>query len=615
MASLAGYPGNNLEHVTLPGHLAYVIYTSGSTGKPKGVGVAHSGIVNRLQWMQQAYGLTAADRVLQKTSFSFDVSVWEFFWPLAQGAALVVAKPGGHQDPHYLADVVKAQGVTVAHFVPSMLEAFLTSADMASCASLQQVMCSGEALPYELQQRFFARLGQTELHNLYGPTEASVDVTFWACRADGDLRVVPIGRPIANIGTYILDANLCPVPIGVVGELHLAGIGLARGYLNRADLTADRFIPNPYGEPGSRMYKTGDLARYLPDGNIEYLGRIDNQVKIRGFRIELGEIESALLTQPQVREAVVLAREDVAGDKRLVAYVVPQAGDEAIDQARLRAVLLATLPEYMVPGHYVVLERMPLTPNGKVDRKALPAPQYTRIDLGYVAPRTQTEAALAAIWAEVLKLDRVGIHDNFFELGGHSLLTVTVIERMRRAGLQVDVGALFATPTVAGLAATAGAGADEVAVPPNGIPIGCEAIRPEMLPLVQLTQEEIDRIVAQVPQGASNVQDIYPLAPMQEGILFHHMMEQEGDAYVMPVLLGFDTRARLDGFVEALQTAIDRHDILRTSILWEGLPEPVQVVWRKARSCWKKSTWTRRKDRSRPNWICAITGSMSGRRR
>ncbi|MCP2012834.1 non-ribosomal peptide synthetase, partial [Duganella violaceipulchra] len=565
-----------------PSHLAYVIYTSGSTGQPKGAMNAHAGVVNRIVWMQQAYALSARDVVLQKTPFSFDVSVWEFFWPLSCGARLVMARAQGHKDPAYLSETIEREGVTTLHFVPSMLQVFLEHGRLNACGSVTRVVCSGEALPAALAQRLHGGLPGAQLYNLYGPTEAAVDVTAWTSVAGDTRAMVPIGRPIANTRIYLLDEAMRPVPLGVAGELYIGGVQVGRGYLHRPELTAQRFVADPFaGVAEAKLYKTGDLARFLDDGNIEYLGRNDFQVKLRGFRIELGEIEAALAACAGVREAVVLAREDQPGDQRLVAYVAAQDGME-LDIAALRAQLGRTLSEFMVPGAFVVLDELPLTPNGKLDRKALPAPDGEAYAArGYQAPQGETETTLAAIWAELLKLERVGRHDNFFELGGHSLLAVALIERMRRAGVQTDVRALFGTPTIAALAV--GGGAGDVVVPANGIVDGCAAITPDMLPLVQLSQREIDGIVATVPGGAANIQDIYPLAPLQEGILFHHMMQGEGDAYIMPTLIEFDTRVRLDGFLGSLQTVIDRHDILRTAVLWEGLAEPVQVVLRSAR--------------------------------
>jgi amino acid adenylation domain-containing protein len=324
-AIVAKSSASNLPVITTGKDQAYMIYTSGSTGKPKGVPNVHEGIVNRLLWMQSAYGLNGTDRVMQKTPYSFDVSVWEFFWPLMTGACLVVARPEGHKDPNYLIDLIRQQGITTMHFVPSMLRIFLEAEGVESCTSLRRVVCSGEALPFELQQRFFERLGGAELHNLYGPTEAAVDVSFWQCLPNPASTVVPIGKPVWNTQLYVLDSYLQPVPVGVPGELHIGGVQLARGYLKRPELTAEKFIRDPYSkEPGARLYKTGDLTRFLPDGNIEYLGRIDHQVKLRGFRIELGEIEAALDGHPGVMQSVVMAREDEPGDKRLVAYVVPE---------------------------------------------------------------------------------------------------------------------------------------------------------------------------------------------------------------------------------------------------------------------------------------------------
>lgn len=436
-----------------PQHLAYVIYTSGSTGKPKGAMNTHQGICNRLLWMQDAYQLTSLDRVLQKTPFSFDVSVWEFFWPLIVGAELVVARPGGHRDVAYLDEVLATQQISTVHFVPSMLQIFLQGTRRQAFPHLRRVICSGEALPVELQDRFFAQF-QAELHNLYGPTEAAVDVTFWACRRGAGQRTVPIGRPIANTQIYLLDQHLQPVPIGVPGELHIGGIGLARGYLNRSELTNAKFIPDPFSpEPGARLYKTGDLARYLPTGEIEYLGRLDHQVKLRGFRIELGEIEATLTQHPSVRQAVVVAREENSGDKRLVAYIIP--ADAQAPTTTLRSFLKEDLPDYMVPAVFITLDKLPLTPSGKVDRRALPAPDESSMqrDEDFVAPRTSTEEQLAAIWADLLGLQRVGVTENFFALGGHSLLALRVLLRVQeRFQVELPLATIFETPTIAGLA-------------------------------------------------------------------------------------------------------------------------------------------------------------------
>jgi amino acid adenylation domain-containing protein len=443
-----------------PGHLAYVIFTSGSTGRPKGAMNSHRGIVNRLLWMQQAFGLTPEDRVVQKTPFSFDVSVWELFWPLLVGARLVIARPGGHQDAAYLTELIARERVTTIHFVPSMLQVFLETPGLSSCGSLQRVVASGEALPADLERRFFERLGWTGagLFNLYGPTEAAVDVTVWACEPGSRRAAVPIGRPIVNTRIHLLGRHLEEVPIGVPGELYIGGVQVGRGYLDRPGLTAERFIPDPFGEPGARLYRTGDLARYLADGAVEFLGRIDHQVKIRGFRIELGEIESALAAVPSVREAVVVAQEGSsglgAGDGRLVAYVVPETGQE-IDPAGLRSALAASLPEHMLPSAWVVLTSMPLSPSGKVDRRALPRDAGVREgQSAAVAPRNLLERSLAALWSELLGIETIGIHDDFFALGGNSITGAVLINRLQeQLGEIVHVVVLFDAPTVAKMSA------------------------------------------------------------------------------------------------------------------------------------------------------------------
>jgi amino acid adenylation domain-containing protein len=450
------------DRARCPSDLVYVIYTSGSTGKPKGVMVEHRSLVNRLVWMQCTYRLDARDSVLQKTPFSFDVSVWEFFWPLLVGARLVMARPEGHKDPAYLVQAISRYKITTLHFVPSMLQVFLEQADRAQCPTITRVVSSGEALPAALAQRFHQRLPQAALYNLYGPTETTVDVTAWTCRPDSTLSFVPIGRPIANTRAYILDSGGEPVPVGEAGELFIGGVGVARGYLNRPELTAERFLSDPFAtEAEGRMYRTGDLCRWLPDGNIEYLGRNDFQVKIRGFRIELGEIEARLAQHPGVREAVVTAREDMPGDKRLVAYLVPAAGRRSRDRD-LRDFLGRHLPDYMIPSIFIPMERMPVTANGKLDRSALPAPRArnqlrreltwtprkatdpysaARPPIGppiadllrdgdYIPPSDPLEVELIEIWEETLGLAHIGVRDDFFQLGGHSLLAARMFARI-----------------------------------------------------------------------------------------------------------------------------------------------------------------------------------------
>ncbi|MFE7044539.1 amino acid adenylation domain-containing protein, partial [Streptomyces atratus] len=573
----AGLDDGPLGVEVRPESPAYVIFTSGSTGRPKGVVVPHAGIVNRLAWMQGRFGLGADDRVLQKTPFGFDVSVWEFFWPLLEGAALVVARPGGHREPGYIASLIREQSVTTAHFVPSMLEAFLAEPSAGECGGLRRVVCSGEALAVVAQERFFAVLPGVELHNLYGPTEASVDVTAWQC-VPGALSV-PIGVPVANTRMYVLDSGLGPVPVGVGGELHLAGVQLARGYAGRPGLTAERFVASPF-VPGQRMYRTGDVVRWNADGQLEYLGRADEQVKIRGLRIEPGEVQAVVAAHPQVARAAVVAREDVPGDTRLVAYVVPTEVHSSRLQESIRQFAAERLPEYMVPSAVVTLEALPLSVNGKLDRKALPAPDFGVLSGTGRGPANAREEILCAAFAEVLGLENVGVDDDFFRLGGHSLLAVRLVEILRTQNVSISVRTLFDTPTVAGLAASAGD--EQAVVPENLIPADATEITPAMLPLVDLTADDVARIVATVEGGAANVKDIYPLAPLQEGLLFHHLLAEGGeDAYVMRAVLEFDSRDRADAFTDALQRVVDRHDIYRTSFVWEGLHEPVQVVWRR----------------------------------
>jgi acyl-coenzyme A synthetase/AMP-(fatty) acid ligase len=361
-----------------------------------------------------------------------------------------MARPDGHRDANYLTDIIADASVTVLHFVPSMLQVFVTEADVKRCASLRLVICSGEALPADLQRRFFAHL-HADLHNLYGPTEAAIDVTSWQCTPGDEQLLVPIGRPIANIQIHLLNAYLQPVPMGAPGELYIGGIGLARGYWHRAALTAERFVPDPFSqEPGRRLYRTGDLARYRTDGAIEFLGRLDQQVKVRGFRIELGEIEHTLEQQAAVREAVVLVREDTPDNKRLVAYLVPTTPD-AFSWNDVRAGLQEHLPNYMVPTIHLVLENFPLTPNGKVDRRALPAPDTAALKQGqsYVAPRTSLEELLAQIWSELLGQTNVGIYDSFFELGGHSLLATQVVSRIKQSiSIDLPIRMLFESPRI-----------------------------------------------------------------------------------------------------------------------------------------------------------------------
>ncbi|HEV3048933.1 MAG TPA: AMP-binding protein, partial [Longimicrobium sp.] len=514
-------------------------------------------------------------------SYAFDFSVWEIWGALLYGGRVVVVPFEVSRDPEAFHALVQREGVTVLSQTPSAFRQFIrVDGERGGDLALRNVIFGGEALEPASLREWVERRGvdAPRLVNMYGITETTVHVTYRPLNREDVFggSGSPIGRAIPDLRLYVLDPARRPVPVGVPGELYVGGAGVARGYLNRPELTAERFVDDPFA-PG-RLYRSGDRVRWMADGTLEYLGRLDEQVKIRGFRIELGEIEAALRQVSGVRDCTVVVREDVAGDRRLVAYVVGEAKAEA-----LRAHVRQSLPEYMVPSAFVALDALPLTANGKLDRKALPAPEgdaYGR--RSYEAPLGEVEAALAEIWGEVLSVERVGRWDHFFELGGHSLLAIKLIGRMRRAGLHTDVRALFTTPVLAELALVVGGASLEVEVPANVIPEACGAITPEMLPLVELSQGEIDRIVAGVPGGAENVQDIYPLAPLQEGFLFHYLLSQEGDPYLTSSVTEFDTRASLERYLAALQSVIDRHDILRTAVAWEGLREPVQVVVRHA---------------------------------
>ena len=439
-----------LNYAPSPEDLDYIIYTSGSTGRPKGVMSTHAGLRNRLLWMQDTFPLDETDAVLQKTPYTFDVSVWEFFWPLMVGARLVMALPGGHRDPRYLARTIAEEGITTIHFVPSMLQTLLREDELGGCCGLRRVVCSGEALPKDLAERFFERL-DVELHNLYGPTEAAIDVTWWQCHPDDEGHVVPIGMPIANTTARVLDRLGRPLPFGVPGELHLGGVQLARGYLGRPELSAERFIVDPSDPDGSqRLYRTGDLASLRADGALLFHGRLDHQVKLRGNRVELGEIEFALTQHPAVQESVVVVR-GAQEAQRLVAYA---RGNDMPGSDELKTFLRQRLPEYMVPSAVVELEVFPLTRNGKLDRSALPDIDLSRNVLSqtFVAASTKTERCIAQIWSRLLGLEEVGVEYNFFDLGGHSLLMVAMRSELETAfQTQVSMVDLFSHPTVRSL--------------------------------------------------------------------------------------------------------------------------------------------------------------------
>ncbi|MER6146361.1 amino acid adenylation domain-containing protein [Streptomyces sparsogenes] len=523
----------------LPQHPAYVIYTSGSTGHPKGVAVPHRGVVNRLLWMRAEYGLTADDRVLQKTPSGFDVSVWEYFLPLISGAVSVVAPPGAHRDPAELAALIREAGVTTAHFVPSMLHEFVQEPSVSACESLRHVVCSGEALPAELRDRFLRTLN-CRLHNLYGPTEATVDVTYGECR-EGAGASVPIGRPGWNTRVYVLDAGLSPVPVGASGELYVAGTQVARGYLGRPGLTAERFVADPFGEAGARMYRTGDVVRWRQDGALEFLGRADGQVKLRGFRIETGEVEGVLAAHDTVAQAAVVVREDRPGERRLVGYVVPAGGGAEADTAPVLDLARDRLPDYMVPSVLVALDRLPLTPNGKLDRKALPAPDYGASASGRAA-RTPREELLCALFAKVLGVPTVGVDDSFFDLGGDSIVSIQLVARARAAGLVITPRDVFERKTVEALALVATDAHATAADTKSESRLGAVALTPIM----------------------------------------HQLRERGGviDRFSQAVLLRVPERLGVERLVLAVQTVLDHHDALRTQLIdrdgewWLEIPAP-----------------------------------------
>jgi amino acid adenylation domain-containing protein len=539
---LAAFDDRPLDDIATPDDLAYVIYTSGSTGVPKGVMNTHAGIVNRLRWMQDAYRIGASDRVLQKTPFGFDVSVWEFFWPLLTGARIVMAPPGLHREPTALADLVEAAGITVIHFVPSMLDVFLDVPDLErSCRSLRHVFASGEALGEAAMSHCLRRI-PARLHNLYGPTEAAVDVTYHECRTNDPPGPVPIGRPIANMRTYVLDAALRPVGVGIDGELWLAGVGVARGYLGRPDLTAERFRSDPFFErPGERMYRTGDLARWRHDGEIEYLGRLDHQVKIRGVRIELGEIEAELERIEGVTRGVVIDREFGPGDRRLVAYLI--AEPSAPNDEALKVLLAERLPETMVPWRIVRVDALPVSANGKLDRAALPSPDAA-VDAVEASPRCapvgEAEEALAAIWCELLGIPTVGRDDGFFASGGHSLLSMRLVAAIeRRFGVRLPVKTVFESPKLAELAA-------RISQPPAALPESAVAL-------------------TTIPASAEVI-DCRPL-PAQRGMWLLHSLLPDPATYNVPIAWRVDGPIDWPRMERSLAAVVARHPALRTALV------------------------------------------------
>lgn len=506
-------------------NLAYVIYTSGSTGQPKGVGNTHGALAERLQWMQATYQLNETDVLMQKAPISFDVSVWECFWPLITGCRLVLAGPGEHRDPHRIAQLVQEHGVTTLHFVPPLLQLFIDEPLAAECTSLRRLFSGGEALPAELRNRVLARLPAVQLHNRYGPTETAINVTHWQCAASDGERS-PIGRPLGNVICRVLDEQLNPLPAGVPGELCIGGIGLARGYLGRAGLTAERFVADPLGAAGTRLYRTGDRARWNADGVLEYLGRLDQQVKLRGFRVEPEEIEARLLAQAGIAQAVVLVR-----DAQLIGYYT---ADTELDEQRVKTALAAELPEYMVPALLMRLDAMPLSPSGKLDRRALPEPVWQTRE--HVEPHTPLQLQIAAIWREVLGLPRIGLRDDFFALGGHSLLATQIISRTRQAcDVELPLRTLFEASELGDFA--------------------------EQVGLMQAAgQRNQQTAIAKVDRSQP-----VPLSYSQQRMWFLWQMEPDSPAYNVGGMARLRGVLDVGRFEAALQALIMRHETLRTT--------------------------------------------------
>jgi len=525
--------------------LMYVIYTSGSTGRPKGVMNQYDGVVNRLRWGQSTYRLHAGqDAVLQKTTFCFDVSVWELFWPLISGARLVLARPGGQKDSEYLKTLIAESKISIIHFVPSMLEVFLMDVAQGDCKNLRAVFCSGEALKLTQVKLFRERIGSVPLYNLYGPTEAAIEVSHWTVPVDASfIECVPIGKPTGNTQLYILDKSGHQVPVGITGELHIGGVQVARGYLNRPALTEERFIRDPFNiSEGAKLYKTGDLARWLPDGNIEYLGRIDAQVKIRGYRIELGEIEAVLQAGEHVRNAVVLAKDNLQGGARIVAYVVPEG---SFEKDLIIADLKNQLPEYMVPALMMEIDEIPLTPNGKLDRKSLPNPDASSLLTNeYIPARSETEKIVADIWKEMLEVEQVGMLDNFFDLGGHSLLAVKITHQVtHQLEVKLSLREFFEHPT------------------------------PELL--AERIEKGEKAAYTSIP--AAPKLDHYPLSPAQNRMFILQHFDKESVAYNIPSTMPVEDSYTKKHIAEALAKLIGRHESLRTSFDFVD-HEPVQMV-------------------------------------
>ncbi|KAK9763050.1 hypothetical protein K7432_010635 [Basidiobolus ranarum] len=578
-------PIANLDLFSPDLDVAYVMYTSGSTGTPNGALVPHRAIAS-LVINNGFTDIGPNDRVGFVCNPAFDATTFEMWAPLLNGGTLVVVDHYTVLTPNIFVQCLQRQKINVLFLTPALLVQ-MAEPLQPIFPQLKYLLFGGDIINPAVINNIIGNTPPQQLINGYGPTECTTFATFYTIplHKEQSTSSIPIGRPLANKQIYLLDGAGQPVPLGATGELYIGGAGVARGYLNRPELTDERFLPDPFSkQEGARMYKTGDLARYLPDGNIQFLGRKDHQIKIRGFRIEPGEIEALLIRHPQVKEVVVLVM-GKDSSKHLVAYIVAEPREKLLISA-LRDLIAANLPDYMLPAAFVRLNTLPLTSNGKVDRKALPAPDREDFtQKSYEAPQGEIEATLTKIWTELINLDEIGRHDNFFSLGGNSLLAVQMIERLSRLNLKISIRTLFEKPTLCELAQTLQR--REVVIPPRLIKPGIEKITPDLLSLVNLSQTEIDYITEVIPGGVANIQDIYGLTPLQDGILFHHLLAAKGDPYkgdpyLVITQMTFENRKLLDKYLNIIQRIVDRHDILRTAFIWKNISTPVQVVCRQA---------------------------------
>jgi len=574
--TIAGESEGNPKSKISAQNLAYAIFTSGSTGEPKGVMVSHKNVVHLFAAVRPKFHFDPSDVWTLFHSYSFDFSVWELWGALLHGSRLVLVPDRARESPAVFHELLRKEQVSVLNLTPSAFRLLMAEAIKEDFMP-ERLILGGEALPKELATHLLQE--EISFWNFYGPTEATVWSAFHKMASKDE--VVSVGHAIANTQLFILDRHFQPVPVGVAGELHIGGVGLARGYLNRPELTAEKFIPNPCRDkPGSRLYKTGDLARYLPDGKIEYLGRIDHQVKIRGFRIEPGEIEAVLGEHSAVKEVAVVARED--GEKRLVAYIVPN--QKLLPTTReLRRHLFEKLPEYMIPSAFVCLEALPLTSNGKIDRNKLPAPDpgHSRLDEAFVSPRTPVEKTLATIWADVLKLKRVGIEDNFFELGGDSILSIQIVARSNQEGLKFTHKQLFQHQTISAIVQV-------LETAPTA-----EAKQKRAAPLLTANQQRQQEKLHQELGAKERIEDIYPLTPMQEGILFHTLSAPKSGAYFMQANGVITGALDIPKFKQSWQKVVERHAVLRTAFFWKGLDRPLQAVFRDVKLSLEHLDWRR----------------------